>query len=73
MRTYKTSNIQYIVGFKKFKQFSLLFAQDLKCYNKKAVEVVPLVKDLKEKENRKKNGKRRREENSMSIIYRKNF
>ena len=53
MRTYKTSNIQYIAGFKNsLNSFHFYLQQDLKCQNKKAVEVVPLVKGLKEKDKR---------------------
>ena len=51
-----------LLDLKQFKQFSntkpinfnfhFYMQQDLKCYNKKAVQVVPLVKGLKEKDKR---------------------
>ena len=57
-------------------KFHFYLQQDLKCYNKEAVEAVSLVEGWKGKGQRigkkQKNGKRRREENGMSIIYREN-
>ena len=53
MRTYKTFSVQYITGIKNsLNSFHFYLQQDLKCQNKKAVEVVPLVKGLKEKDKR---------------------
>ena len=45
--------MQYIVGFKNsLNRFRFYLQQDLKYYHKKAVEFVPPVKDLKEKDKR---------------------
>ena len=52
MRTYKAFSVQYITGFKNSLNSFHYLQQDLKCQNKKAVEVVPLVKGLKEKDKR---------------------
>ena len=48
--------------------FHLYFQQDLKCYNKKAVEAASLVKGLKEKDKRTGKNKKMGREGDMKMV-----